>query len=136
VAQQPREPASADFRLETELSRSVVRAGLPVTVFANLTNRTENSWEGVRVAVEAYDEPGNLLAQAVFDGQMFGPRGSKSCKAVFRFREPVQVIIRVTLTRGTGREPFFVRDLAARIAVTPTDVTGGSRESSNRDGCQ
>jgi hypothetical protein len=132
----PREPASGDFRLSTELSRSVVRANLPVTVFANLANRTENRWEDIRVAIEASDELGSPLAHAVFDGQVFGPHGSKSCMAVFRFRDPVQVIIRITLTRGTGREPFFVRDSAARIAVTPTDVTGESRETSNRDGCQ
>ncbi|HKD08878.1 MAG TPA: hypothetical protein VKB79_23450 [Bryobacteraceae bacterium] len=134
--QKSHEPASADFRLQTEVSRSVVRAGLPVTVFANLTNRTESHWEGIRVAIEAYDEVGNPLAHIEFDGQRFDPQGSKSCKAVFRFQEPVQVIIRVTLTHGRSREPFFARDLAARIAVTPLDVAGGSRVSSDRDGCQ
>jgi hypothetical protein len=130
------EPAAADFRLETDLSRNVVRAGLPVTIFANLTNKTENRWDNIRVAIETSDEFGSPLLHTAFAGQMFGPHGSKSCRAVFRFEEPIKVIVRVTLTRGKNAAPFFVREQAARIAVTPENVTGENGATSNRDGCQ
>jgi hypothetical protein len=130
------EPAANDFRLETDVSRSVVRAGLPVTVFANLTNETENRWDNIRVSIETSDEFGSPLAHAAFPGQTFGPHGSKSCRAVFRFEEPIPVTVRVTLTRGKNAAPFFVREQAARIAVTPVNVIGENGPTRNRDGCQ
>ena len=132
----PREPVSADFRLVTEVSRTVVRTRLPVTVFANLTNQSEYSWNDIQVAIEASDELGAPLEKRVLDHQMFDSHGSRVCKAVFRFQEPVQVFIRVTLKRGKGTAPFFERNNVARIAVTPVDVTGERTETSNRDGCQ
>ena len=137
AAQRPaRGPVSTDFRLVTEVSQNVVRAGRPVTVFANLTNRSEYSWSGVRVGIEASDELGSPLLQKVFEGQTFDSHGFRTCRVVFRFEEPVQVLIRVTLTRGKGEVPFFVRDSAARIAVTPVNVTGEGVEAYDRDGCK
>jgi hypothetical protein len=132
----PREPASDDFRLVTEVSRTVVRAHLPVTVFANFTNRSDYSWNGIAVSIDATDKIGNPILNKVFDGQAFESHGSKSCSAVFRFEEPDQVVIRVALSRRDSGKPFFVRENVARIAVTPIDVTGEATQTKYRDGCR